>query len=245
MTPSPITMPTGQVIAGCGWCGRLCAQLEGQTLQPHPRGDSAICGRCLEVERRRPAGVCALAWDCQEAPLITGRLCAKHQAAQEASGLPYLDWMEVEQAAHEKAQALAKKQRKAERYAAGHRTERQVTAEVLRALEKEPCVIKATRFQSGMYEVDGRKMKSGEDGIADFLVELRVVGWPLPVPMWLELKGTDGRQSDAQRRWQAFCVRDGRLYRLAHSADEAVAAVRDISARAAAWLERLRPARAA
>ena len=235
-------MPTGQVIPGCGWCGRLCAQLVGQTLQPHPRGDSVICGRCLELERRCPAGVCALAWGCKAPPLITGRLCAQHLAAQVASGLPYLDWMEVEHAAWEKGEAERKRKAAADRYAAGIRTERQVKGEVERAFEREPCVIRLTRIHSGMQEVDGRKMRAGEDGIADFLVELRVAGWPLPVPLWLELKGTGGRQSDAQRRWEGFCIRDGRLYRLAHSAEEAVAAVRAVCAQGATFLEQLRPA---
>lgn len=244
MLLEPFVAPTGAKYKGCGWCGKGLEQLalEHAQLQMHPRGDSVICTGCLVWERKRPMGVCALVWGCKAPPRIDARLCDGHHAAQVLSGLDLMTWLDRAHDAWERDRVKRQRAEAAARYAEGFRTEKQVVAETLRALEQETgSVLKVTRIHSGMHEVDGRKMKAGEDGIADFLLELRVPGWPLPVPMWLELKGTDGRQADAQKRWEGFCIRDGRLYRLAHSAAEALAAVRGVVGLGIVALDALRP----
>jgi hypothetical protein len=81
--------------------------------------------------------------------------------------------------------------------------------------------ILAFRMNTGMARFDGRFVKFGVKGMADILAFFR--GWngePVILPVWIETKAKDGRQSEYQKSFQALVESHGHRYIIARSIDD-------------------------
>ena len=97
--------------------------------------------------------------------------------------------------------------------------ERDVLASVLVAVTALPgAFLHRTNTGVGVAQ-DGRHIRFGQVGTAD------ITGCVRGRYVAIEVKRPGGRQSPAQRVWQAACERAGGLYVLARSADEALTAL--------------------
>lgn len=105
-------------------------------------------------------------------------------------------------------------------------TEAQLSHDVQAALGSLPDV-RLFRMQVGTARdrATGQVVRFGLPGMADWLV---VVGGV--VCGWLELKSTAGRQRPDQARFEQAIARNGGVYRIARSVDEALALVAELRA---------------
>lgn len=82
----------------------------------------------------------------------------------------------------------------------------------MRELERALCApdspVRVWRQNAGLSRVDGRVIRGAPAGAADLSGIVLPHGWRIEV----EVKAVGGRQSLAQRRWQAMIERHGGVY---------------------------------
>ena len=95
------------------------------------------------------------------------------------------------------------------------------------------------RLQSGVfrgYDDPKQLVRVGVPGLADTMLVVAVtikpdmVGRTIGVAVAAEIKTDTGRQSPAQKRWQAAFQRRGGIYRLVRSAADMLGLVTDVQA---------------
>lgn len=188
--------------------------------------------------------LCGLSWECKAGAsgleLEAGRLCSDH-AREYLVAYPqqhiggYLAWLEQRKMAWLQAEDKRKRERQRERAKLGKVSEKSVLKACQDAAVKAGCY--PIRLQSQLSEIAGRTIRTGEVGGPDLLLLVptsrpRAAGGSITLPLLLavECKSTDGRQSDAQRDWEARWVARGGVYRVVRSAAELVAAIEDLRA---------------
>lgn len=97
--------------------------------------------------------------------------------------------------------------------------ERVVLAAIVRRLQAAGYT--THRMTSGVFSQGDRTVSAGEPGMPDLLVEL-----PGARVLWLEVKRLSGRVQPNQERWHERARARGQLVAVAHSPDEALAAVK-------------------
>lgn len=114
-----------------------------------------------------------------------------------------------------------------------NRETREVQTPAMLAVGTRPDVL-VWRQQSGLFRVydnPKRVVQIGEAGIADagmivaVTITPEMVGRTVGVAVQPEFKTKTGRQSEAQRNWQAAVEKRGGVYALVRSADEMLALV--------------------
>lgn len=114
-----------------------------------------------------------------------------------------------------------------------NRETREVQTPAMLAVGTRPDVL-VWRQQSGLFRVydsPKRIVQIGEPGIADagmivaVTITPEMVGRTVGVAVQPEFKTKTGRQSEAQRNWQAAVEKRGGVYALVRSADEMLALV--------------------
>ena len=186
--------------------------------------------------------LCGLSWECK-APASgmeheAGRLCEEHARAYLAAHPEqrigaYLSWLELRKMQWLQAEDRRKRERQRERQRQGKVSEKSVLAACQKAAEQLGCY--PIRLQSQLSEIAGRTIRTGEVGGPDLLLlvpvqRARATGGAVVLPLLLavECKSSDGRQSDAQRAWEARWVARGGIYRVVRSAAELWQAVEDL-----------------
>jgi hypothetical protein len=81
----------------------------------------------------------------------------------------------------------------------------------------------AFRMNTGAVKIDKRFLRFGVPGMADILAFKQ---WPnqfmMSSPIWIEVKGQKGIQSDLQKSFERMVVDHGHFYVLARSVDDVV-----------------------
>jgi len=102
-------------------------------------------------------------------------------------------------------------------------SEKEIQNAILIALSEIPCC-RVWRQQSGTF-IDphrkGRRIKVGVPGMADIGAIYRGVA------IQIEVKDHRGRQTDVQKRWQAWVERAGGIYRVCRSVEDAMSAIEE------------------
>lgn len=106
--------------------------------------------------------------------------------------------------------------------------ETRIQGKALLAVGQRPDVL-AMRLQSGVfraYDDPSKIIRVGQPGLPDTMMVVAVtidpsmVGKTVAVAVAAEIKTNRGRQSEAQRNWQAAFERRGGIYELVRSPDE-------------------------
>lgn len=102
--------------------------------------------------------------------------------------------------------------------------EKEIQNAILIALSEIPgCLV--WRQQSGTFldpHRKGRRVKVGVPGMSDIGAIYRGLS------IQIEVKDVKKRQSDVQRRWQAWVERAGGIYRVCRSVDDAIKIIEEI-----------------